>query len=301
MDECRRVIVAPGAGFCGGVESAIKKALSVATNKKNGRIFLDGELVHNRDVNDRLHAQGIQLLKENSVVCAEDTIIIRAHGISPQRRSHWGHLGCEIVDCTCPLVRRISKIIETHGDQQIILLGDRGHAEVEGLCGHSKNIRLCESLTELSQFIDAVQQEVRIRENISSDKYTNPGKMDPWILVCQSTLDMDFLEGARRLCGEKQFSIEIFNTICSATKRRQRGLRALEGCDAVLVVGGFHSANTKRLYEKMKQKMAMVFWVENVSDLVKINLNIYKKIGIAAGTSTPQSVLRDIYNEIAQK
>jgi 4-hydroxy-3-methylbut-2-enyl diphosphate reductase len=295
------VIVAPGAGFCHGVEVAVEKTLYIAKNRKSGHIFLDGELVHNREVGDQLRAQGVQLLEEHSEIYPEDTIIIRAHGVSPQRRFYLERLGCEVVDCTCPLVGRIAKIIEAHSGSPIILLGDRNHTEIEGLCGYSKNIHVCENLAELAQLIDTVQQKDRMGESILGDKYTNPGEMNTWILVCQSTLDMDFLEAAKNLCDKKNFPIEIFDTICGATKRRQLGLRRLESCDAAIVVGGKHSANTKRLYEKMKQKIMAVFWIENAKNLAEIDLSPYPKIGIASGTSTPQNILRKIYGEISKK
>jgi 4-hydroxy-3-methylbut-2-enyl diphosphate reductase len=301
VDEYPKVIIAPGAGFCRGVEKAVEKTLHIAKDKENGRIFLDGELVHNREVGDRLRAQGVQLLKENSEVCAADTIVIRAHGISPQRRSHLEHFGCEIVDCTCPLVGRIAKIIADHSANPTILLGDRNHVEVEGLCGYSQNIYVCENLTELTQFIDAIQKNGQIHGDIFDHKCVNFSKMDDWILVCQSTLDMNFLEAAKILCAQKKLPIKIFDTICEATKRRQLGLRTLENCDAVIVIGGFHSANTKRLYEKMKRKMMSIFWIENISDLLGINLNNYKSIGITAGASTSREVLRKIYGEISKK
>jgi 4-hydroxy-3-methylbut-2-enyl diphosphate reductase len=301
VNRSYEVIIAPGAGFCHGVEVAVEKALHIAKNRKNGHIFLDGELVHNREVGNQLRAQGVQLLEEHSKVCPEDIIIIRAHGISPQRRFYLERLGCEIMDCTCPLVGRIAKIIGAHSGHPIILLGDRDHAEVEGLCGYSKNIHVCENLAEFAQLIDAVPQKDRISESISGDKYTNSGEMNTWILVCQSTLDVDFLEAAKNLCDQKNFPIEIFDTICGATKQRQRGLRMLENCDAVIVVGGKHSANTKRLYEKIKQKIMAVFWIENAKNLAEIDLSPYRKIGITAGTSTPQNVLRKIYGEISKK
>jgi 4-hydroxy-3-methylbut-2-enyl diphosphate reductase len=112
---------------------------------------------------------------------------------------------------------------------------------------------------------------------------------------------MDFLEAAKNLCGKKNFPIKIFDTICGATKQRQLSLRTLESCDAVIVVGGKHSANTKRLYEKIKRKIMAVFWIENAENLAEIDLNPYQKIGITAGASTPQNVLRKIYSEISQK
>ncbi|MDR0418506.1 MAG: 4-hydroxy-3-methylbut-2-enyl diphosphate reductase [Puniceicoccales bacterium] len=295
----QQIIIAPHSGFCEGVKSAVNRALHVAANKKNGRVILEGELVHNRDVNEWLYARGIALLQRDLDIQKEDTIIIRAHGISPQRRFYLEHFGCEIVDCTCPFVRHIAKIIEAHSTKPIILLGDRNHVEVEGLCGYSKHICVCENLAECSRLIDAVQQSSRSDE--CDHRSINFSKIDDGILVCQSTLDVDFLKAVHNLCDKKNFPIKFFDTICGATRRRQLGLRTLENCDAVIVVGGKHSANTKRLYEKMKQKIVAVFWIENNENLAEIDLNPYKKIGIAAGTSTPQSVLQNIYGEISKK
>jgi 4-hydroxy-3-methylbut-2-enyl diphosphate reductase len=127
----REVVVAPASGFCGGVAAAVKKASNVARSKRSGHIFLEGELVHNGAVNERLWALGVRPLQWDSVVCGEDTIIIRAHGISPKRRLYLENFECKIVDCTCPLVRCIAQTIEANKCKKIILLGDRNHAEVE--------------------------------------------------------------------------------------------------------------------------------------------------------------------------
>ncbi|MDR1435036.1 MAG: 4-hydroxy-3-methylbut-2-enyl diphosphate reductase [Puniceicoccales bacterium] len=299
MNEDHEVFIAPGSGFCKGVAFAVQKALDVAKNKKEGSVFLDGELVHNRAVGERLYAQGIRPLQRNSKIHGGDTILIRAHGISPKRRLFLEHFGCKIEDCTCPLVRKISRIMEANRHRQIILLGDRNHPEIEGLCGYAENIRVCENLKELSQLIAEVCQNKKTDKNFLDNK--NFKGTENWIMLCQSTLDMDFLEAAKNLCGEKNFSVEIFDTICSATKRRQSGLEVLKDCDAVIVVGGFHSANTKRLFEKMKRQVAAVFWIEKVGDLAPINWRIYPKIGIAAGASTPQSAMENIYGEISKK
>jgi 4-hydroxy-3-methylbut-2-enyl diphosphate reductase len=299
MNERRRIVIAPGSGFCGGVKFALEKALAIAQGKKEGYVFLDGELVNNRDVGKQLYAQGIRPLQQDSEIHGEDTILIRTHGISPQRRLFLEHFGCEIGDCTCPLVRKISRIMEANRDRQIILLGDCNHVEVEGLCGYADNVHVCENLRELFQLLEEVCQNRKIGENFLGNRAFK-GE-ENWIMLCQSTLDMDFLEAAKNLCGEKNFPVEIFDTICSETKRRQSGLELLKDCDAVIVVGGFHSANTKRLFEKMKKQMVAVFWIENADDLAATNWDIYPKIGIASGASTPQSVLQNVYGEISKK
>jgi 4-hydroxy-3-methylbut-2-enyl diphosphate reductase len=301
VDKNREIIVASGGGFCCGVELAVQRVFDVLRNRRNGRIFLDGELVQNREISDRLRARGALLLDENSEICPEDTIVIRAHGVSPQRRYYLDNLGCKIVDCTCPLIGRITKVVEDYIGHPVILLGDRDHAEVKGVCGYYKNIHVCENLDELARVIDAAQQKKeQVSENISRDEYF-ARIMNTWVLVCQSTLDVDFFEAAKQLCAQKNFSIEIFDTICTATKQRQLGLLELKDCDAVIVVGGKHSANTKRLYEKMKQKIMAVFWVEDRKDLAEIDLSPYSKIGIAAGASTPQDALQDVYDEVSKK
>jgi 4-hydroxy-3-methylbut-2-enyl diphosphate reductase len=231
------------------------------------------------------------LLQSESNIVKDDTIIIRAHGISPQRRLYLENFGCEIIDCTCPLVQKIAKIIKKNKDRSIILLGDHGHEEVEGLCGYAQNIHVCGALHELAQLLDKVWQN-------ATKEFNNEYKIPHWLMVCQSTLDIDFLGAAQKLCREKKFPIEIVDTICLATKQRQLGLKILDDCDAVIVIGGFHSANTKRLFEKIKQRMSDIFWIEGENDLENLELGIYKKIGLAAGTSTPRDVVQNIYDEI---
>lgn len=295
------MIVASASGFCGGVAVAVKKALNVARNERRGCIFLEGELVHNGAVREQLLAQGMRPLQRDSVVRGEDTIIIRAHGISPKRRLYLENFRCKIVDCTCPLVRRIARTIEANKCKKIILLGDRNHAEIEGLCGYSGNIHVCGNLSELVQLIDTVRDNYKNFVNICKNQGTDFGETGDWIIICQSTLDMDFLEAASVLCEKKHFPAEIFDTICPATKARQFGLEALKNCDAAVVVGGFHSANTKRLFEKIGKLVPHVFWVEDVAQAAKLDLAPHKKIGIAAGASTPREVLRQIFDEISKK
>jgi 4-hydroxy-3-methylbut-2-enyl diphosphate reductase len=298
MNRDCEIVIAPASGFCVGVEVAVQKALNIVKNKKEGHVFLEGELVHNRDVNEQLRKNGVKLLQPNMEIDTKDTIIIRAHGISPERRAFLDHFGCEIQDATCPLVRRIANIIEANKDKKIILLGDRGHVEVEGLRGYAKNIYVCRTMEELTALIDRIYQE---KEN---ENYpTRTAQFDDWVIICQSTLDIDFLKEARILCKEKCFAAEIFDTICSSTKQRQLGLKTLENCDLVIIVGGINSANTKRLFEKMKLHVASVIWVENAKDLLDMDIRFdtYSKIGIAAGASTPRYVVQEIYTEISKK
>lgn len=295
------MIMAPASGFCGGVAAAVKKVLNVAQNRQCGHIFLEGELVHNGAVNERLWALGMRLLRRDSVVCGGDTIIVRAHGISPGRRLYLENFGCKIVDCTCPLVRRIARTIEANKCKKIILLGDRDHAEIEGLCGYSGNICVCGNLAELAQYIDAVRYNYKDNVNICKNKNPDPGETCDWVIICQSTLDIDFLKAASILCKKKHFPAKIFDTICPATKARQLGLEALKNCDAAIVVGGFHSANTRRLFEKIGAWGSRVFWVEGVAQAAALDLASYKKIGIAAGASTPRDVLQQIFDEISKK
>ncbi|MDR1303125.1 MAG: hypothetical protein LBJ81_00720 [Puniceicoccales bacterium] len=301
MSGGREVVVAPASGFCGGVAAAVKKALNVARNRRRGNIFLEGELVHNGAVSGQLSALGMRPLQRDSVVSREDTIIIRAHGISPERRFYLESFGCKIVDCTCPLVRRIARTIEANKCKKIILLGDRNHAEIEGLCGYSGNIRVCENLAELARCIDSVCVDYKNNVNVCKNQDPDLGETDDWVIVCQSTLDVNFLDAAGVLCKKKHFPAEIFDTVCPATKARQCGLEALKSCDAAVVAGGFHSANTRRLFEKIGAWVPRVFWVEDAAQAAEIDLAPYKKIGIAAGASTPRDVLRKIFDEISKK
>ncbi|UPA28735.1 MAG: 4-hydroxy-3-methylbut-2-enyl diphosphate reductase [Verrucomicrobiota bacterium] len=279
MDKTPRIIVAPHSGFCAGVHAAIAKVQALLHKIPKKRIFLEGELVHNTAVNEDLFRQGVQVLPQ---ICgelhADDVVVIRAHGITQKRREQLCHLGCQIVDATCPFVQNIVHEIVARPDHHILFLGDPNHAEVIGVTSFAKNITVCSDIQTLSA--------IDLKEG------------QRYALLCQSTFDPQLFGEAALLCRQKSTDIEIVNTICPATKLRQQGLQSLYACDAAVVIGGRHSANTRRLFENLQHHVAQLWWVESPDEIEGIRWNLYKNIGIAAGASTPSEQIQMVHEKI---
>lgn len=324
MKILREVKVAPHSGFCVGVKRAVDCVFSLIREgnlKKNSdsKVYFDGELVHNKWVNEHLKKQGVSPLLEEQIVKIavkkEDTIIIPAHGTSVTRQEQLRKLPCKIVDCTCPFVTKIAKIIKNHSHQNIILLGDPNHTEIKGLRSYAKNVNVCATLLDLENLIYVVcefsvnlKQQNSVEKNYYaakiSDDTCNTWNFDvnnSWILLCQSTLDEYFLQQAQDLCKKESFNVEVFDTICAATKQRRSGLNTLKDCDGIIVIGGKNSANTKRLFERAKTFTSNVWWIENVEELPPFSeFPFVKKIGIVAGASTPQELIDAAYKKLQE-
>ncbi len=274
-----RVIVAPHSGFCAGVRAAIAKVQDLLQKSPKKRIFLEGELVHNKTVNEELFRQGVQMLPQTcGELRVDDVVVIRAHGITQKRREQLHLLGCQIVDVTCPFVQKIVHEIVTRPDHHILFLGDPNHAEVIGVTSFAKNITVCSGIEKLSA--------IHLKD---SQRYA---------LLCQSTFDPQLFEEAAILCHKKSTEIEIVNTICPATKLRQQGLQSLYACDAAVVIGGRHSANTRRLFENLQRHIEQLWWVESPNEIEGVRWNLYKNIGIAAGASTPSEQIQMVREKI---
>ena len=302
MSEKRQVIVAPASGFCSGVQLAIRRVKLTLEIYPGRRVVIDGELVHNRFVCEDLYRNGAYILIDKkqgpfeigvSEITQNDIVVIRAHGISLERRKLIESLGCEIVDATCPLVRKIATIILSQRDRNILLLGDRQHEEVIGLRSYAPNVCVCGNLDEVQELIESVRKRKK-----DVDQF---GQFQPdleWLLVCQSTLDLVLFNAVKTYLNEQHFSIHIFDTICAATKLRQCGIERIFSCDAAIVIGGKNSANTRRLFENIRRNVDLVWWIESVDEINEISLNKFCKIGIAAGASTPPEQIIALKNKI---
>lgn len=274
-----RVIIAPHSGFCAGVRAAIAKVQALLQKNPKKRIFLEGELVHNTAVNEDLFRQGVQMLPQTcGKLNADDFVVIRAHGITQKRREQLCHLGCKIIDATCPFVQKIVHEIVARPDHHILFLGDPNHAEVIGTTSFAKNITVCSDIQTLSA--------IELKEG------------QRYALLCQSTFDPQLFEEAATLYRQKSTDVEIVNTICPATKLRQQGLQLLYSCDAAVVIGGRHSANTRRLFENLQHHVAQLCWVELPDEIDGMRWNLYKNIGIAAGASTPSEQIQMVREKI---
>lgn len=271
-----RVKLAKNAGFCMGVRRAVDITLEAAM-KKDGPIYTYGPLIHNPQVLELLGDKGVNALNEEDwekdlqEIRGRDsvTVIIRAHGITPEERQRIKDLGVRILNATCPHVGKVQGIIKRQAQQgyATLIWGDKNHAEVIGLLGYAggKGI-VINSLEELA----SLPQDEKV------------------CLVAQTTQDRHRFEEFAQAVQKKYPGAKIFNTICESTHRRQQEVLALaQKVDAMVVVGGKGSGNTRRLAKISEEAGVPTFHIETEKDLDLKALSAYPAIGITAGASTP--------------
>ena len=266
MLKKRKIICAKSAGFCWGVKRAIEIAREVSKDRPT---FTDGPLIHNRQMMEKLQAEGITELSPETK--SNGVIIVRAHGISPERRKSLKALSSTFKDATCPHVGMIAGKIRIHAKKgyQTLIFGDPKHPEVIGLMGY----------TEGKGYV------VRKTEDIAQ----LPPLGDKICMVSQSTMfPSEFAKISSSLKNRYPKAL-VFDTICAATKERQKDvlLLAQEGAQAIVVIGGHHSANTVKLTALVKQQNLPAYHVESAEELPLEQLKEYDVIGVTAGASTP--------------
>lgn len=275
----KKVILAENAGFCFGVQRAVETSIDIK-KKYNKKIYTLGPLIHNSDVVSFLEQNDIYAIDYENINDLQegDVVIIRSHGIPEAVFNDLKSRGLEVIDATCPFVTNIQKKVKKYSKEgyNIIIVGDENHPEVIGINGWCDNkatiTKNGEFNKELSNKICAVSQTTEKKEN--------------W----DKTLDA-IDDGTREVLS--------FNTICSATEVRQKSADDLsKEVDAMIVIGGKNSSNTTKLYEIAKHNCENTIHIENSNELPKeyINNKKFKKIGITAGASTPDWIIREVIN-----
>ena len=273
-----KVILAKTAGFCMGVRRAMEMVMA-ESNKKEGPLFTYGPLIHNQQVLDLLRSKGIQA-EEDLENLKSGRIIIRAHGIPPQKKLALEKTGLKVMDGTCPKVTRVQAIIRRYSKEgrQTIIVGDQDHAEVIGLMGYSR------SPAHVIQGTDDV-----------------PGlpEMDHPFVVAQTTQNEQNFNLVVASLKERFPDLLVFDTICDATHLRQGEVREFKGLvDGVVVVGGYHSGNTRRLVQISEEEGMPTIHVETENELNEQNLSGFKTVGVTAGASTPHWMINSVLKKI---
>ena len=276
-----KIELAENAGFCFGV----KRALTMVENnlkkmKKPIRIY--GHLVHNEEVVKKLANQGMEIISDLGKA-NRGTLIITAHGISPSiKKELLSRKNLEILDTTCPQVlwvQNLAKSLEQK-KRKILIFGDNSHEEVKGIKG-------------------AVKGKAVV---FSSEKELEKINIDPkqkYGLVVQTTQDFEKFKKLEKKIKKKIKDILIFNTICDATRQRQKEVRKLaKNNDIVLVVGSRTSANTNRLYQISLEINSNSYLVSKGNDVKKEWLKNKKKIGVTAGASTPDWIIKGVIEKL---
>lgn len=278
-----KVEIGKFAGFCDGVKYAVEKTFSQAS-KSNEEIYVDGHLIHNPQTLDMLEKTGVKTYEDTEddmSVLDDKTVIIRAHGISPERREALSSHAKKIVNLTCKYVAKIQALVKKHSSlgYRVIVIGNPTHPEIIGVCGFAQDVYV-------------VYKDEDIEKLPEDDKKT--------LIVAQTTLQKETFNKFVSQIQDKYKNSELIikNTICEATEQRQNEILDIaKRNDVVLVIGGSESSNTRNLY-KIASSIKPSFYVEFKEDLEKIDLTPYKNVGIMAGASTPDWLIEDIAQTI---
>lgn len=257
-------------GFCGGVKRAVQ--LVEEESSSDTKVYTYGPLVHNPQVISRFESRGVVTLKDGQAIPESGTVIIRAHGVSPEVYNRLESCGLTIKDGTCPKVSKSQKLIHQYAAEQyqILIVGDPGHGEVLGLQGQAPGSTVISSLEEASSI--ALENKV--------------------LLISQTTIGREKFESIAQCLKKRNPEIKVENRICPATEQRQQALKELIPLvDALVILGGRSSANTARLYQIALDSEKPCWLVEQAEELDKGALKAFRNIGISAGASTPDHLI----------
>ncbi|MCR5285436.1 MAG: 4-hydroxy-3-methylbut-2-enyl diphosphate reductase [Treponema sp.] len=264
-------------GFCFGVRRAVETAES-ALQKYGKGVYSLGPLIHNENALKELKEKGLLIADEKEISTIKDgsVVIIRAHGVAPDLIETLKNKKCTVIDATCPRVKANQKMVSryTSAEDYIILTGDKNHGEVIGLAGYAK-----------SNFI-------QIQNYDEAEKVQLPSELKGQIvLLSQTTYNPLEFSKIESLLKSRYPQIKVQNTICPATEERQNALLDLcSKVDALIVIGGKNSANTKRLYQTAKENCKFALHIQDESEIPD-EIRKYEKIGITAGASTPDKII----------
>ena len=276
------VILAKSSGFCFGVKRAVDKVYE--QTDKNKKIYTYGPIIHNEEVVKDLEKKGVQVLesKEELEALTEGSVVIRSHGVSEEICKLVEEKGLECIDATCPFVKRIHNIVrkESEEGRKIIIIGNNGHPEVEGIKGWSKTPAIViESKEEAEEF------------KVSEDEKI--------CIVSQTTFNYKKFQELVEIFQKKGYDIIVANTICNATEERQKeAIELAAKVDVMIVIGGTHSSNTRKLYELCKSECENTYYIQTLADLQLELPNSVELVGITAGASTPNKIIEEVQNYV---
>ena len=269
-----KITLAKHGGFCFGVQRALDKALEMEKQKVPTSTF--GPIIHNPLVVDMLEEKGIRSV-ESIDDCETSHIIIRSHGVSPEIYQECEKHSVNVVDATCPYVRKIQKKAKECKENSIelIIIGERLHPETVGINGwYGSNAMVINSVEEAEK-IDRMQSACVVAQTTTPEE-----RFDDIIEILKGKVD----------------ELEIFNSICSATKQRQKEAVSIsEKSDIVFVVGGKNSSNTRKLFGICKEHCDNVFHIETTKDIPELDYREYDNLGIISGASTPEWIIKEVY------
>ncbi len=273
------IILAKNAGFCFGVKRAVE---AVESNMDKASVVTLGQLIHNDSVVRSFEERGVRCVESIAELTGNETVIIRSHGVSPDIIEELERRGIEYIDTTCPYVKAIHERVKSAREEglPVIIVGEAGHPEVDGTIGWAGGSAYVVYTDEAVKSLPVMREAV---------------------VVAQTTITEEKWNSIVSALEAKVEHIIPFLSICSATKTRQDEAKEIaKKADAVIVVGGKKSSNTQKLYELCRRYCKKVFYVEHYKELLLEKMRFGDIIGIVAGASTPDSMIREVFDYMTE-
>lgn len=277
------IIVANSAGFCFGVNKAVSLAHELL-DSTNVKIYTMGPIIHNEQVVKRLSDRGVKVIDEIEQAEGLAHVVIRAHGVAPEVYEKIKNFNLEMTDATCPYVKKIHNLVKEKYEEgcQIIIIGDRYHPEVNGINGWCNNT---------AYIVNSIHDVDALPEN--DDKKV--------CVVAQTTITYEKWQIINDYLKNKFKNIIKFDTICNATSKRQsEAAEIAKIVDMMIVIGSKSSSNTHKLYEICKAYCPETYKIETSGDLPPVNIKKIKKVGITAGASTPDWIIKEVLEKMEE-
>ena len=280
-----KVIAAKTAGFCYGVQRAVSMCAEAA-DKYPGCLML-GPIIHNERVISELTRKGVGLISKAAEVPSGGTVVIRSHGVAKSEYDTLQALGANIIDATCPDVRRIHDIAREKSQEGrlLVIIGEQKHPEVMAIAGWCGDCEVFEGDNELAEWLSV---------NGNSDK--------PLSFVFQTTNSKTLYDSCVELVKKECTNWEIFDTICDATcKRQQEAADLSKTVDVMVVTGGRNSANSLRLANICREYCSRVIFAEGADDIDFADIRVSDTVGITAGASTPAWIIKEVILKMSEE
>lgn len=277
------VLLAKTAGFCFGVKRAVDMVYEQADK---GNVYTYGPIIHNEEVVKDLEAKGVKIIEGEQEIknLNAGTIVIRSHGVERKIYDIIKEKSLELVDATCPFVKKIHNIVDkdSREGRQIIIVGNKNHPEVMGIVGWCNQPPIV---------LETVEEAESLA--VSGEK--------EFSLVSQTTFNHKKFNKVVEIFQKKGYNITVYNTICNATEERQKEAASIaKQVDAMIVIGGKNSSNTQKLFDISKKECANTYYIQTLVDLDLAAFESVGRVGITAGASTPNQIIKEVHGSMAE-
>ena len=276
------VTVAKTAGFCFGVKRAVEKVYE-QIGKTEKPIYTYGPIIHNEQVVGDLQEKGVEVIDtlEELKTIRDAVVVIRSHGVGKDVYDILKENGVEIVDATCPYVKKIHRIVEkqTAEGRRVLIVGSEDHPEVQGIKGWG-------------------DERTKVIENMDDFRRLELPEDEKLCIVSQTTFNYKKFQDLVEKISKTRYDITVLNTICNATQERQvEAMRIASQVDVMLVIGGKHSSNTQKLYDICRKECKNTYYIQTLGDFNTECISSVRSVGITAGASTPNNIIEEVHTK----